>query len=107
VLTAAAIIWDQLRTDTEALTTEAGSTYPTTTTKGAPKLVLRPEVANRTATLKLLRSYLETLGLTPSSVGRIDLSAMPRPRDAARDARHERFFGDPTEEFFFGPRGAR
>jgi hypothetical protein len=80
---------------------------PTTPTKGAPKLVLRPEVANRTATLKLLRSYLETLGLTPSSVGRIDLSAMPRPRDAARDARHERFFGDPTEEFFFGPRGAR
>jgi phage terminase small subunit len=104
VLTPTAIIWEQLRQDTEALATEAGSTYESTTTKGARKLVLRPEVSNRAATLKLLRSYLETLGLTPSSVGRIDLSAMPRQRTDAEEARVERFFGDPDERFMFGAR---
>lgn len=96
VLTAAAIVWDQLRRDCETIGTE-GMTYESKTTSGARKLVLRPEVYNRASTLKLLRGYLTELGLTPASIGRLDLAAMPADESdedrVAKYMKSQRFFG--------------
>lgn len=105
VLTAAAVAWTQVERCTKALasTTE---TYESKTTTGALKILLRPEVGLRTTALRLLKVYLVELGLTPASIGRIDLSAMPSPRDAARDALYAKFF-DHDERFLFGARGKR
>lgn len=100
-LTGAALAWVQLESDTAALAN--GSTYESETTNGARKILLRPEVHSRTASLRLLKAYLVELGLTPVSIGRVDLTAVPKPR--SRDP-GEQYFNDDTEEFLFGSRRA-
>jgi phage terminase small subunit len=106
VLEGAALVLASLQRYTATLT-EAGETYESATTSGALKICTRPEVHLRDTALRLLKGYLAELGLTPGSVGRIDLSGMPRPRDAAHDAYFERFFGNRREIVRYGARGKR
>jgi P27 family predicted phage terminase small subunit len=93
VLAAAALAWAELERCT-AILSDKGESYETTTTTGALKIVLRPEVHLRNTALRLLKAYLGELGLTPAAIGRVDRGAMPKRPD-----------GD-LEDSLFGRRGA-
>jgi P27 family predicted phage terminase small subunit len=101
VLTGASIACAQLERCTTALA-EKGDTYETKTTTGALKILPRPEVQLRAGALRLLKTYLVELGLTPAAIGRVDRAALPTEEDGTnafaflsgdRLARRQRFFG--------------
>ena len=77
ILAGAAVAWVQVERATAVLS-EKGDNYETTSTTGALKIQPRPEVAQRNTGLRLLRSYLVELGLTPVGIGRVDRAALPK-----------------------------
>ena len=94
ILTGAAIAWAQLERCTKTLA-EKGDVFETTTTTGALKLAMRPEVQIRDTSLRLLRGYLAVLGLSPVDIGRVDRAALPAEEAddfEKRFLRRERYF---------------
>jgi phage terminase small subunit len=94
-VTGGALTWASLKRCT-AVIDEKGETYESRTTTGALKILVRPEVHLRNTMLRLLKGYLAELGLTPSSIGRVDCAALPREEDEL-SARRRRFL---EREFF-------
>jgi Phage terminase, small subunit len=86
VLAGAALLWVEIERYSATLAS-TGGTYGTATSTGAPKFAVRPEAEMRTAALRLFRAFLAELGLTPSSIGRVDRGAMPQTGDGL-----ERYF---------------
>jgi hypothetical protein len=99
ILTAAAVALAQLMSCNQVLA-EKGTSYETTTTTGALKIVARPELATRNTSLRILKGLLAELGLTPLAIGRVDRTAIPK----ARTPRQNRFFGlenRDAEKYFY------
>ena len=80
-LTGAAVAWATLERCT-AFLAAGGESVETETITGALKLVARPEVSSRNTALRLLRSYLVELGLSPAAIGKVDRAALPQPVQA-------------------------
>jgi hypothetical protein len=92
VLEGAAVVLAAVRRHATTVTTEGGF-YTTTNTNGGPKVLPHPAAAQLNTSLRLLRTYLSVLGLTPMDVGRVDRSVAPQEEDT-------------DGEFLFGKRRA-
>jgi P27 family predicted phage terminase small subunit len=77
-----------------------GLTFETTTTTGAPKRMAHPALGTRDQAMRTLRQVLNDLGLTPTSLGRVDANLARRRTTEGGDPTMERGRAPkPWEEF--------